>query len=66
MISINTKPNCVKSGDIKIVFHIEFKRCIIILGQPFLGTGRALIDVQKVKLTLRIVNETQEINVFWL
>ena len=37
---------------------------LIILGRPFLATGGALIDIQQGKLTLRMVNKTQEFNVF--
>ena len=36
----------------------------IILGRPFLATGRALIDVQKGELRLRVQNEEISFNVF--
>ncbi|MED6177173.1 hypothetical protein PIB30_095473 [Stylosanthes scabra] len=36
----------------------------IILGRPFLATGRALIDVQKGELTLRVHNEEMVIKIF--
>ncbi|XP_062119046.1 uncharacterized protein LOC133832755 [Humulus lupulus] len=36
----------------------------IILGRPFLATGRALIDVQKGELKLRVQNEEVTFNVF--
>ena len=34
--------------------------CLVILGRPFLNTGRALIDVHEGKLTLRAGNESIE------
>ncbi|KAL5570855.1 hypothetical protein UlMin_020452 [Ulmus minor] len=36
----------------------------IILGRPFLGTGRTLIDVQKGELTMRVQDEQVTFNVF--
>ncbi|KAJ9535713.1 hypothetical protein OSB04_un001134 [Centaurea solstitialis] len=36
----------------------------LILGRPFLATGRALIDVEGGKLTLRVGDETAEFDVF--
>ncbi|KAM6569265.1 hypothetical protein CsatB_017250 [Cannabis sativa] len=36
----------------------------IILGRPFLATGRALIDVQKGELKLRVQDEEVDFNVF--
>ena len=36
----------------------------IILGRPFLAIGRALIDVQKGELTLRVNEEQVVLNVF--
>ncbi|XP_062094021.1 uncharacterized protein LOC133800059 [Humulus lupulus] len=42
----------------------EDENISIILGRPFLATGRALIDVQKSKLKLRVQNEEVTFNVF--
>ena len=36
----------------------------IILGRPFLATGRTLIDVQKGELTMRVQDEQVTFNVF--
>ena len=36
----------------------------LILGRPFLSTGRALIDVQEGKLILRVQNEQVIFNVY--
>ena len=36
----------------------------LILGRPFLATGRALIDVQQRTLSLRIYDETVTFNIF--
>ncbi|MED6149788.1 hypothetical protein PIB30_065918, partial [Stylosanthes scabra] len=36
----------------------------IILGRPFVATGRALIDVQKLELTLRVHEEEMMIKMF--
>ena len=36
----------------------------IILGRPFLATGRAMIDVQKGELRLRVQQEEVTFNVF--
>ncbi|KAI3461988.1 hypothetical protein Pfo_018651 [Paulownia fortunei] len=48
-----------------IVLDMEEDQDIpIILGRPFLATGRALIDVQKGKLILRVQDEQVSFNVF--
>ena len=48
-----------------IVLDMEEDQDIpIILGRPFLATGRALIDVQKGELTMRVQNEQVTFNVF--
>ena len=48
-----------------IVLDMEEDRKIpIILGRPFLDTRRALIDVQKWELRLRVQNGEVRINVF--
>lgn len=48
-----------------IVLEMEEDRKIpLILGRPFLGTGRALIDLEQGKLTLRIGSEEVNFNVF--
>ncbi|XP_050225511.1 uncharacterized protein LOC126674989 [Mercurialis annua] len=52
----------------KFIFPVDFvildyavdKECPMILGRPFMNTGRALIDVHGGKLTLRIDEETVE------
>ena len=36
----------------------------IILGRPFLATGRTLIDMQKGELTMRVQNEQVTFNFF--
>ena len=56
----------------KFIFPIDFiildmqkdKEVPIILGKPFLATGRAMIDVQKGKLGLRVQEEEVTFNVF--
>ena len=56
----------------KFIFPIDFiildmqedKEVPIILGRPFLATGRAMIDVQKSELRLRIQEEEVTFNVF--
>ena len=35
----------------------EDKKIPIILGRPFLATGRTLIDVQKGELTMRVLDQ---------
>ena len=48
-----------------IVLDYEADREVpIILGRPFLATGRTLIDVQKGELTMRVQNEQITFNVF--
>ena len=42
----------------------EDKEVPIILGRPFLATGRAMIDVQKGALRLRVQEEEVTFNVF--
>ena len=42
----------------------EDKEIPIILGRPFLGTGEALIDVQKGELKLRVQEDEVTFNVF--
>ena len=44
---------------VKLDFEAD-KQCPIILGRPFLNTARALIDVYKGKLTLRVGSERIE------
>ena len=56
----------------KIILLVDFivldmeedKEVSIILGRPFLSTGRALIDVQKGELRLRVQDEEMIFNVF--
>ena len=56
----------------KFIFPADFiildyeadKEVPIILGRPFLATGRTLIDVQKGELTMRVQDEQVTFNVF--
>ncbi|XP_016206551.1 uncharacterized protein LOC107646922 [Arachis ipaensis] len=54
----------VFSTDFVILDMEEDVNASIILGMPFLATGRALIDVKKGELTLRAINEQIVLNVF--
>ncbi|XP_038887906.1 uncharacterized protein LOC120077879 [Benincasa hispida] len=48
-----------------VILDYEVDREIpIILGRPFLATGRALIDVQKGELTIRVDDQKVKFNVF--
>jgi hypothetical protein len=51
-------------ADFVILDFEEDKKIPIILGRPFLATGRALIDVQKGELTMRVSNQKVIFNVF--
>ena len=42
----------------------EDKEIPIILGRPFLSTGRAMIDVQRGELKLRVHDDEVKFNVF--
>ena len=50
----------------KFIFPVDFvvldfeedSKCHLILGRPFLNTGRAIIDVHEGKITLRVGNES--------
>ena len=56
----------------KFVFPVDFiildyeadRNVLIILGRLFLATGRTLIDVQKVELTMKVQDEQVTFNVF--
>ncbi|XP_062103799.1 uncharacterized protein LOC133814912 [Humulus lupulus] len=56
----------------KFIFPVDFivldyeadREVAIILGRPFLATGRTLIDVQKGELTMRVQDEQVTFNVF--
>ena len=56
----------------KFIFPIDFvildfevdKEVPIILGRPFLATGRTLINVQKGTLTIRVQDDQVTFNVF--
>ena len=56
----------------KFIFPVDFivldmeedMEISIILGRPFLATGRAMIDVQKGELKLRVQDEEVKLNVF--
>ncbi|XP_057803352.1 uncharacterized protein LOC131018653 [Salvia miltiorrhiza] len=48
-----------------VVLDIEDdNKILLILGRPFLPTGRALIDVEKGELTLRVHDESQTFHVY--
>ncbi|XP_062112540.1 uncharacterized protein LOC133823710 [Humulus lupulus] len=51
-------------ADFIILYMEEDANIPIILGRPFLATGRALIDVQKGELKLRVQNEEVTFDVF--
>ena len=51
-------------ADFIILDMEEDEHLPIILGRPFLATGKALIDVQKGDLTLRVLDEEVSFNVF--
>jgi hypothetical protein len=51
-------------ADFVILDFEEDKKIPIILGRPFLATGRTLIDVQKGELTMRVQDQTVSFNVF--
>ena len=56
----------------KFIFPVDFivldmeedKEIPIILGRPFLSTGRAMIDVQRGELKLRVQDKEVKFNVF--
>ena len=50
--------------DFVILDFEEDKKIPIILGRPFLATGRTLIDVQKGELTMRVHDQKVTFNVF--
>ncbi|KAK8956680.1 hypothetical protein KSP39_PZI001268 [Platanthera zijinensis] len=50
-------------ADFVVLDMDEDKDVPIILGRPFLATGRTLIDVQKRKLTMRVNNEEVTFNI---
>ncbi|KAF7824186.1 DNA-directed DNA polymerase [Senna tora] len=55
----------VKVDKFIIILDFEADKDVpIILGRPFLATGRTLIDVQKGELTMRVLNEQVTFNVF--
>ena len=51
-------------ADFIILDMQEDKEVPIILGRPFLATGRAMINVQKDELRLRVQEEEVTFNVF--
>jgi hypothetical protein len=51
-------------ADFVILDFEEDKKIPIILGRPFLATGRTLIDVQKGELTMRVQDQNVTFNVF--
>ena len=47
-----------------VIMHMEEDTQVpLLLGRPFLATGTALIDVQKVELTLRVANQAVQFNI---
>jgi len=54
----------VFSADFVILDILEFKQQPLILGRPFLATGRALIDVQEGNLTFRVNDEELKISIY--
>ena len=50
--------------DFIILYMQEYKEVLIILGRPFLATRRAMIDVQKGELRLRVQDEEVTFNAF--
>ena len=52
--------------DFVILDFEEDRQCTLILGRPFLNTGRALIDVHEGKLKLRVGEESVEFIMFKL
>ena len=51
-------------ADFIVLDFEEDKNIPIILGRPFLATGRTLIDVQKGELTMRVQDQEVKFNVF--
>ncbi|XP_048140761.1 uncharacterized protein LOC125316465 [Rhodamnia argentea] len=66
--SINLMPHSVFRklglGEVKATIMEEDFEVPIILGRPFLATGRALIDVQRGKLILRVQDDQVTFDVF--
>ena len=52
------------SVDLVVLDMQEDKEIPIILGRPFLATGRAMIDVQKGELKLRVHDDEVRFSVF--
>ncbi|KAF7833226.1 uncharacterized protein G2W53_015559 [Senna tora] len=50
--------------DFIVLDYEEDKNVPIILGRPFLSTGRTIIDVQKGELTMRVQDQEVKFNVF--
>ena len=51
-------------ADFIVLVMEEEKEIPIILGRPFLATGRAMIDVQRGELKLRVQDDEVKFNVF--
>ncbi|KAF7814045.1 uncharacterized protein G2W53_028014 [Senna tora] len=51
-------------ADFIVLDYEEDKNVPIILGRPFLATGRTIIDVQKGELTMRVQDQEVKFNVF--
>ena len=56
--------NFIFPENIIILDMEEDKEIPIILGRPFLATGRAMIDVQRGELKLRVQDDKVKFNVF--
>ncbi|XP_070024924.1 uncharacterized protein [Nicotiana sylvestris] len=50
--------------DFIVVKMKENKEVPLILGRPFLATGRAMLNIQEIKLMLRVVEETVTFKMF--
>ena len=73
--SLNHPKGVIEDGLVKVdklILTVDFivlnmeedKEIPIILGRPFLPTGRAMIDVQRAKLKLRVQDDEVKFNVF--
>ena len=51
-------------ADFVVLDMEEDQEVLLILGRPFLATGRALIDVQNGELTLRVKKEEVMFNIY--
>ncbi|KAF7802393.1 uncharacterized protein G2W53_041504 [Senna tora] len=56
--------NLILPANFTVLDYEEDKNVPIILGRPFLATGRTIIDVQKGELTMRVQDQEVKFNVF--